>query len=33
VGVGASLAMTLVFMLVCLGAITAIFRTGWRLKA
>ena len=33
VGVGASLTMTLVFMLACLGAITAIFRTGWRLKA
>ena len=33
VGVGASLAMTLAFMAACLAAITAIFRTGWRLRA
>jgi ABC-2 type transport system permease protein len=32
VGVGASLGMTLVFMLACLGGIWAIFRTGWKLK-
>jgi len=32
VGVGASLGMTLVFMLICLVAVWAIFRTGWRLK-
>jgi ABC-2 type transport system permease protein len=32
VGVGASLAMTLVFMLICLLAVWQIFRTGWRLK-
>jgi len=32
VGVELSLAMTLVFMLVCLGAIAWIFRTGYRLK-
>jgi ABC-2 type transport system permease protein len=32
VGVGASLGMTLVFMLICMGAVWAIFRTGWRLK-
>jgi len=33
VGVGLSLGMTLVFMLLCLGAITWIFRTGYKLKA
>ena len=33
VGVGISLAMTFVFMLACLGAITRIFRTGYKLKA
>ncbi len=33
VGVGISLAMTFVFMLLCLGAITWIFRTGYKLKA
>ena len=33
VGVGISLAMTFVFMLACLGAITWIFRTGYKLKA
>jgi ABC-2 type transport system permease protein len=32
VSVGVSLSMTLVFMLICLGAITWIFRTGYRLK-
>ena len=32
VGVGISLAMTLVFMLACLVTIWMIFRTGWRLK-
>jgi ABC-2 type transport system permease protein len=32
VQVGVSLAMTLAFMVVCLGFITWIFRTGWRLK-
>jgi ABC-2 type transport system permease protein len=32
VGVGISLTMTLAFMLLCLGAIWWIFRTGWRLK-
>jgi ABC-2 type transport system permease protein len=32
VGVDVSLGMTLVFMLVCLGAIAWIFRTGYRLK-
>jgi ABC-2 type transport system permease protein len=32
VGVEASLAMTLVFMAICLAAITWIFRTGYRLK-
>jgi ABC-2 type transport system permease protein len=32
VGVELSLAMTLVFMLACLGAIAWIFRTGYRLK-
>jgi ABC-2 type transport system permease protein len=33
VGVGASLAMTLVFMLVCLAGVWWIFRTGYRLKS
>ena len=33
VGVGLSLAMTAVFMLLCLGAIAWIFRTGYKLKA
>jgi len=32
VGVGLSLAMTLVFMLICLTAVWWIFKTGWRLK-
>jgi ABC-2 type transport system permease protein len=32
VSVGVSLAMTLVFMGLCLAGVTAIFRTGWRLK-
>lgn len=32
VGVGASLAATLGFLLACLVAVTWIFRTGWRLK-
>jgi len=32
VDVGVSLAMTLTFMLLCLGAVAWIFRTGWRLK-
>ncbi len=33
VGVGLSLGMTLVFMALCLAAISWMFRTGWRLKA
>jgi ABC-2 type transport system permease protein len=33
VGVGVSLAMTLVFLVVCLGAVSWIFKTGYRLKA
>jgi ABC-2 type transport system permease protein len=33
VNVLVSLAMTLLFMAICLGTITYIFRTGWRLKA
>jgi ABC-2 type transport system permease protein len=33
VGVGASLGMTLVFMLICLTVVWQIFRTGWRLKS
>jgi len=33
VGVGWSLGMTLAFLLVCLGAVTWIFRTGYKLKA
>ena len=32
VQVGVSLGMTLIFMVACLGFITWIFRTGWRLK-
>jgi ABC-2 type transport system permease protein len=32
VGVGVSLAMTSVFMLICTGIIFWIFRTGYRLK-
>jgi ABC-2 type transport system permease protein len=32
VGVGISLAMTVAFLLICLGAIAWIFRTGYRLK-
>jgi ABC-2 type transport system permease protein len=32
VGVGVSLAVTLLFMALCLGAVTWIFRTGYRLK-
>ena len=32
VGVGISLAATAGFLLVCLAAVTWIFRTGWRLK-
>ena len=33
VGVGLSLGMTLVFMLVCLAAVWWIFRTGYKIKA
>ena len=33
VGVGVSLAMTLVFLLLCLGIVTWMFRTGYRLKS
>ena len=33
VGVGISLGMTAVFMLLCLGAIAWVFRTGYKLKA
>ena len=32
VGVGLSLAMTLAFFVVCLGVVTWMFRTGYRLK-
>lgn len=32
VGVGASLAMTLLFLIVCLAVVAWIFRTGYRLK-
>ena len=32
VGVGISLGMTLLFLAVCLAAVTWIFRTGWKLK-
>ena len=33
VGVEASLAMTLLFFFLCLGAVAWIFRTGYRLKS
>ena len=33
VGVGVSLAMTMMFLALCLGAVWWIFRTGYRLKA
>jgi ABC-2 type transport system permease protein len=33
VGVGVSLAMTLVFLALCVGAVSWIFKTGYRLKA
>jgi ABC-2 type transport system permease protein len=33
VAVGVSLAMTLVFLVLCLGVVTWIFRTGYRLRA
>jgi ABC-2 type transport system permease protein len=33
VGVGVSLAMTLVFFVVCLAAVVWVFRTGYRLKS
>jgi ABC-2 type transport system permease protein len=33
VGVGLSLGMTLLFMLLCLGVVAWIFRTGYKLKA
>ncbi len=33
VGVGVSLAVTAGFLLLCLGVIVVIFRTGWRLKS
>lgn len=33
VGVGISLAMTVAFMLLCLGAVAWIFKTGYKLKA
>ncbi len=33
VGVGISLAMTLLFMAICLGIVAWIFRTGYRLKS
>ena len=33
VGVGVSLAMTAGFMVLCMGAIWWVFRTGWRLRA
>jgi ABC-2 type transport system permease protein len=33
VGVGLSLGMTALFMLLCLGTIAWIFRTGYKLKA
>ena len=32
VAVGVSLGVTALFLLLCLGAVAAIFRTGWRLK-
>ena len=33
VGIGVSLAMTAVFLAICLGLVTWIFRTGYRLKS
>jgi ABC-2 type transport system permease protein len=33
VGVGVSLAMTLIFLATCLAVVTWIFKTGYRLKA
>jgi ABC-2 type transport system permease protein len=33
VAIGTSVAVTLAFLLLCLGAIVTIFRTGWRLKS
>ena len=33
VAVGVSLGMTLVFLVLCLGVVTLIFRTGYRLRA
>jgi ABC-2 type transport system permease protein len=33
VGVGISLGMTLLFMVICLAAVAWIFRTGYRLKS
>jgi ABC-2 type transport system permease protein len=33
VGVGVSLAMTLLFLFVCLGIVAWIFRTGYKLKS
>ena len=33
VGFGISIAITLAFLVLCIGVITAIFRTGWRLRA
>jgi len=33
VGVGTSLAMTFVFLLLCVGVVSWMFRTGYRLKA
>jgi len=33
VGVGVSLAMTLVFMTICLAIVAWIFKTGYRLKS
>jgi ABC-2 type transport system permease protein len=33
VRVGVSLAVTAAFLLLCLGVVAWIFRTGWRLKS
>jgi len=33
VAVGISLAMTLLFLVLCIGLVAWIFRTGWRLRA
>jgi ABC-2 type transport system permease protein len=33
VGVGVSLGMIVVFLLLCLGVVTWIFKTGYRLKS